>query len=434
MSSKRENNYIKNIQYPFNNTWDKNKTHVKFQLDNVHFSLSNALRRCMISKVPSVGFRTEPFSKCQIKIHINDSPLHNQFLTHRIAMIPINFKKVEKYDEDEFLYEINELNDTNVIKDITTEHIKVKRLSNNKYLSYDETKKLFPPDPITGDFPLITILRPKYFTPLKFNTELINNINSNYETQSNDTVRLHLEGRACVSNGNENGHFEPTACASYINTVDEEKAKLEEEKYIIRENEKAKLHELTPYPEEKLRKKFRISEKSRYYHVNDKGEPDKFTFTVETVGVIPPLVIFHQSIKIMIEKINLFVSNLINKNKNVLEIKPSKQLNDGFEISIINEDDTLGNIIQSYLSALYCDYNLPEADKKLNYIGYKKPHPLENYVIISIQGKTSSFDKLMEDVIGPGCNHILKILNKISSELENTKQFTNEMKIVANSF
>jgi len=41
-----------------------------------------------------------------------------------LACFKLITKKVEKYDEDEFQYEIDEFNDTNEIKDITTEHIK----------------------------------------------------------------------------------------------------------------------------------------------------------------------------------------------------------------------------------------------------------------------------------------------------------------------
>jgi DNA-directed RNA polymerases I and III subunit RPAC1 len=433
MPPKKENKFITSIKYPYQDSWDKTKTHVEFDLENVHHSLANAIRRCIISKVPTVGFRTEPYQKCQVKVLVNDSPLHNQFLTHRIAMLPINYKRVEKYDEDEFQYEINEFNDTNVIKDITTEHIKVKKLATNKYLSYDEVKHLFPPDPLTGDYPIITKLRPKYYTPLKLNTEVMNQINSNYEKKTNETVKLHVEARACVSNGSENGHFEPSARSNYINKVDEEKARIAEEKYVLQEQEKEKLHELTPSPREKLIQKFRICEKYRYFHVNDKDEPNKFTFFIESVGVIPPLVIFHQAIKIVIDKINLFVSNLINKNKSVIEIKPSVQLNNGYDILVLNEDHTLGYLLQNYLSMLYADYTLPEKERTLKHIGYKQPHPLDNYIKFTIQGKNDSIDKLIETAIVPGCNNILKVLNRISAELENTKQFTDEMKIISSA-
>ena len=110
----------------------------------------------MISQVKTIGFRTEPFENSTVKIIHNDTPLHNQFLEHRIGMIPINIKKPEEFDLDEYLFEIDETNDSSEIKYITTKHIKVKRIATNSYLSESECRKMFPPDPITGarSFPI----------------------------------------------------------------------------------------------------------------------------------------------------------------------------------------------------------------------------------------------------------------------------------------
>lgn len=427
-----KNKYITLINYPHKDSWDKTRNFVEFDINNVHYTLTNSIRRCIISSVKSVGFRTEPAKKCQLNVIVNDTPIHNQMLIHRMAMIPINYKKVESYDEDEFSYEINEINDTNVIKDITTEHIRVKRLSNNTYLSEEDCRKLFPPDPITGDYLLITKLRPKYYTPIKYNQELINTINSNYEKKVEESMKLHIEGRAVVSSGKENGHFSPSCASFYINRIDPEKSKIAEDEYVLKQVEFCKQNDLTLPSEEKLRNKFNVSERGLHFYTNEKGEPDKFKFTIESVGVIPPLVIFHQGISILINKINLFLSNLINKNRSLIQVNESLQLNDGYDIVVMDEDDTLGGIIQSYLSNNYCDYSLEPEERKLDFVGYKKPHPLENYIIITVQSVGNNLENIISEVISPGCKNIVKILNNISHELENTKQFTDEMKMIAN--
>jgi hypothetical protein len=77
---------------------------------------------------------------------------------------------------------------------------------------------------------------------------------------------------------------------------------------------------------------------------------------------------------------------------------------------------------------MYADYSLPKEQRKLNYIGFKKPHPLEKYIIFSIQGKNDNIDELINDVIKTGCLEIIKMLNKIQNELEGTHQFINELK------
>jgi DNA-directed RNA polymerase II subunit RPB11 len=153
-------------------------------------------------------------------------------------------------------------------------------------------------------------------------------------------------------------------------------------------------------------------------------------FKIESIGVIPPLIIFHRAIDILIEKINTFISNIISKNENIITINQSNQLNNGYEIVVKNEDDTLGNIIQSHLCMMYADYSLSKEQRKLKFIGYKKPHPLEHHIIFVIQGNTDKIDEIISDIIKPGCNEIIKMLNKIQHELEETVYFIKELKSI----
>jgi DNA-directed RNA polymerase subunit L len=77
---------------------------------------------------------------------------------------------------------------------------------------------------------------------------------------------------------------------------------------------------------------------------------------------------------------------------------------------------------------LYADYSIPQDKRKLKFIGYKKPHPLEPHIIFSIQGMNDNQDELINDIIKPGCMEIIKMLNKIQYELESTQQFIKELK------
>lgn len=74
---------------------------IRFDLTNVDTSLANALRRCILSEVPVYGFEDEPkhvfgsWKNAGIAvpkgIHIteNTTSLHNEFLAHRIGLIPV---------------------------------------------------------------------------------------------------------------------------------------------------------------------------------------------------------------------------------------------------------------------------------------------------------------------------------------------------------
>ena len=99
------------------------------------------------------------------------------------------------------------------------------------------------------------------------------------------------------------GTYSPVSCATYINTVDPEKASIGLKTYIDKEIENAKDNNITPMTTEQLTRRFDLTEKARSFYTNNKDEPNVFTFKIETVGVIPPLIIFHRSIDILKEKI-----------------------------------------------------------------------------------------------------------------------------------
>ena len=126
---------------------------------------------------------------------------------------------------------------------------------------------------------------------------------------------------------------------------------------------------------------------------------------------------------------NNFISNLVNKNEDIIIINPSSQLSGGYDITINYEDDTLGNIIQTHLCLLFADYLIPKEKRKLQFIGYKRPHPLEKHIILAIQGTNNdNIETLISEVIKPGCLQIIKVLNKIQDELEGTQHFISELK------
>lgn len=432
---KAHNTHLTNIRYPYINKWDKTGRYVEFEIGNIHFSMANAIRRSIISGVKSVGFRNEPYENCTIHIKHNDSPLNNQLLEHRIAMVPINIADVEKFDCDDHLFVIDVINSTNTNLHITTEDFKIKRISSNTWLSDKEVRAFFPPDPISGQFALLTKLRPKYYIGgIVKDPKLDKEMQSTFDRSAEEPVKLYIEAKAVISNGAENGHFNPACCAAYINTVDGETAEVAAKVWIANEIARQNSIGVTPYSEEKLMKRFMISESQRFFHKNARGEPNLFTYKVESVGVIPPLVIFHRAIEVVKQKISGFVANLLANNKDIIDAKPSKQVNGGYDIIVNNEDDTLGNLVQMHLSLMYADYMLSDENRLLNFIGYRRTHPLEQKIIFTIQPNNkdgnNTLEETIKNIIKPGCQEIVRLLNILQSELENTPQFINEIKSI----
>ena len=78
---------------PFSNLKSISSRDISFEIKDVDIAVINSLRRILLSEIPNVGFFFNPddFSDDKdIKIIHNDSPLHNEFMQHRIALIPIN--------------------------------------------------------------------------------------------------------------------------------------------------------------------------------------------------------------------------------------------------------------------------------------------------------------------------------------------------------
>ena len=77
---------------------------LKFDLENVHPSYVNGIRRAILNNVDTIGFKTEPHNESDIIINENTSSLHNEFLLHRIGMIPINYPDPDSFDADKYRF------------------------------------------------------------------------------------------------------------------------------------------------------------------------------------------------------------------------------------------------------------------------------------------------------------------------------------------
>lgn len=64
---------------------------LRFTLSGVDTSIANALRRVMISEVPTMSIDI-------VHIHANSSALHDEFIAHRLAMVPLVSENIDNYE------------------------------------------------------------------------------------------------------------------------------------------------------------------------------------------------------------------------------------------------------------------------------------------------------------------------------------------------
>ena len=425
------NQHFLNINYPFaKNGWDADaRNHVRFTLQDIHYSMANSVRRAMIAKVPTIGFKSEPHIQSTIKIDRNDTYLNNQIIAHRLAMIPIHVPHPDQFDVDDYIFYLDVSNDTNTLLLVTTEHFKVKRISTNAYLSEKEVRVLLPDDPLTGEFFPIVKLKPKYYTGIEQVAEAAAAIGANIRMAGSDTVGIKLNAKLVKSTGDENGHFSPVAACSYGNTRDPERAAVALAKFVESENAKNTASGLTPYPEDVLVRRFNLNEVQRWYKVDENGEPTCFDFVIESVGVIPPLVCLERGFQWLVDSLEHLIGNLETGNEKSVIVRPVATLGNGFEIIIEGEDDTLGNVIQCGLIRQYASLALEPENRRLASVSYFRTHPLERRIIIAVKPiDSATMDECIADVFIPGCRNIITEIKVLLGELTNTVEYQIEAK------
>ena len=350
---------------------------LKFDIDGVKMSLVNALRRIMISEVNTVAFETTDFEKSSIKITENTTQFHNEMLLHRIGLIPINIPDTDNYNESDYTFSLNIENKTNSVLYVTAGDIKV---MNNLTGAEEPNEKFFPKDPISKDNIMIVRLLPN---------------------PAGNSEKLSFTGTARVGNGGIDARYSPTAVCFYINTIDNDAMNQAYTKYREENSEG---------DSEKLKKRFAITESERHFSKDSEGEPNKFSFTVESIGVIPPEQILGRAIDILNGKLEKLQVELTKKDSEYLEIEETPTAMEAFDITIDNESHTLGFVIQEHANQLISSTDLV-------YVGYMNPHPLKKNIKLRMALTQNNRDNVVKQETFV-CQNIVNQCNSIKSLVE----------------
>jgi len=338
------------------------KLNATFEISSSNTAIANTLRRQILVATPSIGFKTEPALESDVKITINTSSIPNPMIAHRIGMLPIAGDPAT-FDPTKYIFQLNMKNETDSTMDVTASDIIV--IEKDSPTAIDgirrPTEEFFPPDPITGQTCLIVRLRPQW------------NPSTSPET-------IAFTATASIETGSTNIRWSPVSQCSYENTLDPNPERQKEmfERWIkeskkVEEGGEALLLD-------RLRKEFDTMEVKRCFKVNELGEPNHFTFHLESMGMQPiPIIVMNgiMACKALVDKYK-DIDTMIPAN---VSFRKSDTRYSAIDCIFRNEGHTLGNLLQTYLT-----YNHMEGSKepRIAYAGYKIPHPLRPELIILV--------------------------------------------------
>jgi len=341
---------------------------VRFTIKGVDLAYVNSVRRIILAEIPSVAFFFDPFNqqRSDINIKVNTGVLHNEFLGHRISLVPLCFdeNEIHNYDPTKYKFILTKKNTTSSVINVTSKDFRIFD-ENDKDLGEQLREKLFPKNDITKDYILITKLKPNL-----------------YDVGNGEEIDV--ECRASVDVAKTHARFSCVSQCSYFNAIDEALAaktlaeKIEECKKTQKNIDQAKA-------------RFETLEKYRCFKRNEFDEPNEFEFTIESECRLWPTYLFYKGWVVLQEKLNAFAKNLTDEDNDAVVVKKVGTIDNFFQIEIKKEDHTLVNVVQSEI------YNKQIRSKGLDtvleYIGYTQPHPLDQLIYIKLKFRA---EKIME--------------------------------------
>jgi len=120
----------------------------------------------------------------------------------------------------------------------------------------------------------------------------------------------------------------------------------------------------------------------RCFLVDDRGEPNSFGFTVESVGVRPVSEIVAEGIQAVIDLVAPYANGEKSFGDLGISTQPPDSRMNGLDVLFDGQEHTLGNLLQTLITELYIDGGA--ADSPLVFAGYKIRHPLQRIMTLRL--------------------------------------------------
>ena len=332
-----------------------------FDILNTDLAIVNGIRRTLLSDIPTIGFLGE--GEPTVYIHKNTGALHNEFVAHRIGMIPMHMSEEDTEAFQDGLYEfslsIENTKDTTI--NVTTHDFT--GVYDGNPLTERQLKTMFPANKTSGQPILITRLRPG--------------------------EAISLTAKPIRSTARHHASFSPVSMCAF---------------HFIQDPVEAQ-------------KADGILNKERAFIRNEYNDPTaiEFSFEIENGNAMKEI----DAARYLVAKaIDVLIEKLDRAMQHDEEYVVCKEITNGFEFTFENEDDTLGNLLQSLMFNRHVREEQPYQDTKINYVGYTCPHPLDPTMVLRVMldDSTKHDVSFAWSLLMDNCSWIRSTLVSISNE------------------
>lgn len=369
------------IMNPIISQISEDQGHLYFRIAQCNVSIANALRRIILSEIPTIVFRTSPYERNNSTFDINTTRLNNELIKQRLSCIPIHISDTE-FPYKNYIIEVDKKNEGDAIDYVTTADFKIKDLITNTYLTPAATKAIFPPNALTGDYIDFVRLRPR----------ISENISGEH---------LKMSCTLDIGMAKEDNAFNITSTCAYACSLDETKIK---QTWLAKEAELKK----------NGIKKEDIEFAERDWHFLDARRifiPDSFDFVLQTVGPFDNMAIIFKAAHVMLRKLIDF-KNTIQAEPDLI-VASEATIANSFDINIPREGYTLGKVIEFVL------YNM-HYGKTLTYCGFRKPHPHIDLSLIRLGFSDAADKAVVTSYLLGAADEAIKVFTKIASAFDTT--------------
>jgi DNA-directed RNA polymerase subunit L len=356
----------------FTNIQRNGNKHLSMTINNADVSIINSIRRIILSEVPNIAFQFDPNDLEHNDIHItkNTCALHNEFLAHRVSLVPLCFNEneINNFETSQYKFVLKKQNNTYETIEVTTKDFDI---FDDKGQKFPETfkERILPKNPVTKEYILLTKLKP--------------NLHDDISPPRGEAIDL--ECFPSVSNAMKHSRWSPVSCCSYGNTIDKDVAakKFDE---LVKKKEGEMGISLKKTEKDELLKRFNTLDVLRCFKKNKYDEADTFDFKIQSECALRCSYLFFKGCKILIDKIEQFTSNLSDKEASNVGVSKMPGVPNFFQVEVKKESFTLLNVLQSQIYNLCMRETAPNMNI-LEYIGYYQPHPLDEVMVLKLKFK-----------------------------------------------